>query len=384
MRRIHAVACIVFAIGGAPALAQTTGSSQATQFVFTSDAHYGITRTEFRDGRSVDAHIVNAALVAEINRLGGLTIPEDGGVGAGQTVGPLDFVVVGGDIANRAEKGVQPAAASWKEFSTDYIEGLTTRGHDGRRSALYVVPGNHDASNAIGFPVPLSPARDPSAMVAIYNLMLAPVPPRTNATYDYQRDRVHFSRDIDGVHLAFLHIWPDSAERAWLERDLKGVAPGTPVLVFAHDPPVADPKHFLNPNGDHGINGTDRFENLLSETLKDGSSAVGASTDLEQRALATFVKAHANIRAYFHGHSNFSDMYAWRGPDGDVALPVFRVDSPMKGKVSAADEKKLSFHLVSIDRGSKRMTVREVFWNAAAGSPRSAPAWGAVRTVSLR
>src|ERR1035438_9908794 len=131
---------------------------------------------------------------------------------------------------------------------------------------------------SIGFPVPLSPARDPSAMVAIYNLMLAPVPPRTNATYDYQRDRVHFSRDIDGVHLAFLHIWPDSAERAWLERDLKGVAPGTPVLVFAHDPPVADPKHFLNPNGDHGINGTDRFENLLSETLKDGSSAVGAST----------------------------------------------------------------------------------------------------------
>src|ERR1035438_10376605 len=52
---------------------------------------------------------------------------------------------------------------------------------------------------SIGFPVPLSPARDPSAMVAIYNLMLAPVPPRTNATYDYQRDRVHFSRDLDRI-----------------------------------------------------------------------------------------------------------------------------------------------------------------------------------------
>jgi hypothetical protein len=220
-------------------------------------------------------------------------------------------------------------------------------------------------------------------MVAIYNLMLAPAPPRTNATYDYRKDRVHFSRDVEGIHLAFLHIWPDSVERAWLERDLKGVAPGTPVLLFMHDPPISDPKHFINPNGDHGVNASDRFENLLAETLKDGAT-VGASTDIEQRAFAAFVKAHASIRAYFHGHSNFNEVYVWRGPDGDVALPTFRVDSPMKGKVSATDETKLSFQFVAIDSEAKRMTVREVLWNATAGKPVSAPQWGTAATISLR
>jgi hypothetical protein len=388
MRRIltvacHALAWFALSSGGNAALAQTPAPSQGVQFIFTADAHYGISRSAFRGGRNVASHDVNAALVAEINRLDGLAIPDDGGVGAGRLVGAIDFVVEGGDIANRAEKGVQSAAASWREFERDYIDGLTTRDRSGRKSALFIVPGNHDASNAIGFRVPLSPARDATAMTAIYNLMLVPVPLRTIATYNYERDRIHYARDVGRVHLAFLHIWPDSAERAWLERDLDRVPPGTPVLLFTHDPPIGDPKHFINPNTDHAIDDTGRFENLLSETLKDRSPG-GTSTEIEQRAFARFVKAHANIRAYFHGHSNFSEMYVWRGPGGDIALPVFRADSPMKGKLSVADETKLSFQFVAIDGEAKRMTVRELFWNATPGTPESPPEWGAMMTVALR
>jgi hypothetical protein len=77
-------------------------------------------------------------------------------------------------------------------------------------------------------------------------------------------------------------------------------------------------------------------------------------------------------------------MYVWRGPGGDIALPVFRADSPMKGKLSAADETKLSFQFVAIDGEAKRMTVRELFWNATPGTPESPPEWGAMMTVALR
>ena len=71
---------------------------------------------------------MNAALVADIN-----------------TLGALDFVVEGGDVANRAEAAerIQPAAASESQFRHDYVERI--------KAPVYVVPGNHDASNAVGF-----------------------------------------------------------------------------------------------------------------------------------------------------------------------------------------------------------------------------------------
>src|ERR1700745_561850 len=94
------------------------------RFVFTSDAHYGLTRPAFRGRANVSAHDVNAALVADIDSLG-----------------PLDFVAEGGDVANRAEaeEEIQPAAVSWRQFHQDYIEHL--------RVPVFVVPGNHDVSN---------------------------------------------------------------------------------------------------------------------------------------------------------------------------------------------------------------------------------------------
>jgi hypothetical protein len=333
------------------------------RFVFTSDAHYGLIRPAFRGHHNVPARDVNAALVSDINTLAGL-------------VGPMDFVVEGGDVANRAEtaSGIQPPSISWAQFTSDYLERLTLRTRSGVKTPVYVVPGNHDASNAVGFYRRMNPPIDTTAMVGIYNLMMSPAK-RTVATYDYAIDRVLTSRDVGGVHFVFLTIWPDSAGRAWLARDLDRVSASTPVVVFTHDQPDAQSKHFTNPNGTHDINDVDRFENLLSDTFADGTTT-DADDVLEQAAWEDFVGRHPNITAYFHGNSNWNEFYDWTGPHHSIALHTFRVDSPMKGKYSEKDETKLSFHIVTIDTQRMTMTVRERLWNTAT--------WGAATTVNLR
>ena len=62
-------------------------------------------------------------------------------------------------------------------------------------------------------------------------------------------------------------------------------------------------------------------------------------------------------------------------------MPVFRVDSPMKGNESGKDEKRLSFQLVSLDTDARKMTVREVLWNVDPKHP--AITWGASRTIGF-
>jgi hypothetical protein len=98
--------------------------AQTVQFVYTSDAHYGITRT-FKGVASTSAQVVNAAMIAKINSLSALTLPADGGINAGNVVGAVDYLVMTGDIANREETPIQSAAASWVQFKADYIDGLT-------------------------------------------------------------------------------------------------------------------------------------------------------------------------------------------------------------------------------------------------------------------
>jgi hypothetical protein len=314
---------------------------RVVRFVFTSDAHYGLTRARFRGRTNVRAHDVNAALVSDITSLG-----------------PLDFVVEGGDVANRAEAEtqVQPASVSWAEFRHDYIDRIT--------APVYVVPGNHDVSNAIGFTKKLIAEKDNSALVGIYNLMMSPQQ-RTAATFDYAADRMLTSHDVGGVHFVFLNIWPDSLSRAWLAGDLQHVAASTPVVVFTHDQPESEWKHFTNPNGAHDINPVDGYENLLNDMFTGDRPA----------EWETFVAAHPNITAYFHGNSNWNQFYDWTGPHDTVRLHAFRADSPMKGKFSEPDETKLSFHLATIDTQTMTMTVRERLWNTGG--------WGDSVTVSL-
>ena len=63
---VAAVATIVAAAGLVAALsgvARKAPAAAALQFIFTADAHYGITRTSFRGASRADAHAVNAALM---------------------------------------------------------------------------------------------------------------------------------------------------------------------------------------------------------------------------------------------------------------------------------------------------------------------------------
>jgi hypothetical protein len=360
--------------------------STEIQFIFTSDAHYGLTRPAFQGGVDVDAHIVNAAMIAQINTLPGVLLPTDGGLRAGQPVGAVDFLEESGDIANRSEivgaRAIQSAAVSWRQFETDYIRGLTLKDHLGRTAQIFIVPGNHDASNATGFYKPMTPAIDKTSMIEIYTRMMAPSTPKTAATYDYDRDKVLASRDLGGVHFVFVTVWPDSVARAWMENDFKRVSSATPIIIFAHDQPDAEAKHFRNPNGAHDINDRDQFENLLADEFKDGHAVTGTST-IEQAALEDFVRRHPNVTAYFHGNSNWNQFYDWTGPRRTIALHTFRVDSPMKGAVSAKDETRLSFQLVTINPGARTMTARECLWDPDPNHPSAPVGWGASTTVSL-
>jgi len=212
--------------------------------------------------------------------------------------------------------------------------------------------------------------------------MMMPAQPRTAADYNYATDKIHYSRNLGGIHLVFVNLWPDSAEQHWMEKDLKRLQPGTPVLLFTHSMPELEARFFTNPNGQHTINSADKFENLLPEIFRDGQT-VKDSALYEERGLAAFLKQHPEIKAYFHGHNNFNEFYHWQAPDKDISLPCFRVDSPMKGRTSAKDETRLSFQLISIDTRTKTMTVRECRWNTVPGNP-SVLEWGDHLTMALR
>ncbi len=364
------------------------------QFVYTSDAHYGITRS-FRGATGVSAQAVNQALVGQLNAISTALLPTTDGARPGQTVGAIDFAVQTGDIANRSQlvSGTtyyQSAATSWGQFKADYVDGITLKDRDGLPTPLLLVPGNHDVSNAIGYTKALSPATDATVLVEIYNRMVKPATARTTATYDYKTDKVFYSRDVRGVHFVFVNMWPDSAARTWLATDLASVSATTPVVLFTHDEPPSESKHFTSPS----TTGTAydwslKFENLLSDVFADAPATTATANLVEQRSLVAFLKAHRNVVAYFHGNNNSSEFYDFTGPDADVTLHTFRVDSPTKGSVSGidaadgiGDESKLSFMLVTIDTEARKLTAREVLWNGtrAAGAPL---AFGTQRTVSI-
>jgi hypothetical protein len=199
----------------------------------------------------------------------------------------------------------------------------------------------------------------------------------TTAGASYASNRVYFSKDLGGVHLVFLGMWPDSAARTWMESDLRKVSSSTPVVIFTHDQPDIETKHLMNPNGSHTINSTDKFENLVyGETSGYASvTAISGASTVEQAALAAWIKNHKNVVAYFHGNSNWNQYYTFAGPNNDISLNIFRVDSPMKGSYSATDPTLLSYQVISIDPAATNMTVREYLWNTKS--------WGSSITVPL-
>src|SRR5476649_163603 len=77
--------------------------TQSINMVFTSDAHYALTRKNFQGDTNVSAKTVNAAMIKKINTIPGLVLPADGGMRSGKKVGAVDYVIQTGDIANRME-----------------------------------------------------------------------------------------------------------------------------------------------------------------------------------------------------------------------------------------------------------------------------------------
>ena len=114
------------------------------QLVYTSDQHYGIIRKAFRGLDKVSSREVNAAMVQAINALPGITLPEDGGVRAGQTVGWADAVISTGDIANRMEgtdeRLIPSAAECWNLFEKQYVDGVSITNRAGGRPTCWPSP----------------------------------------------------------------------------------------------------------------------------------------------------------------------------------------------------------------------------------------------------
>lgn len=361
-------------------------ASPVINMIFTSDAHYGISRIKFRGDSNVGSYRVNAAMISGMNIIPELTLPDDDGVNSGKKAAAIDYVIQTGDIANRMEIPIQSAAWSWGQFEKDYIKSIHLKGHDGKPAKLLLVPGNHDISNAIGYAKPMKPLTDPTSMVNIYNLMIKPERPVANEDYNYHTEKVNYSLNIKGIHLMFITLWPDSAERIWMQTDLDTVAKTTPVIIFTHDQPECEAKHFTNPLPPYNMTTENKFQNLTEEHYKEGNVAAedDGATQIEQRGFAKFLKSHPNIKAYFHGNSNWNEFYKYHGPDNDVNLYVFRVDSPIKGKFSAKDETLLSFQLISLDPTTQFLTVRECLWNTQPLDNTQKVVFGESATVSLR
>lgn len=350
-------------------------SAETIKFVFVSDCHYGLSRT-FRGHEGVSAQVVSRAMIEKINLLPETVLPNDGGVCGGQKVGMVDFVANTGDIANRMEPGVQTAAYSWKQFVGDWTNLLNVKCNNDNKSPLYLLPGNHDASNAIGWCDPLRPERDATAMAGIFNMMMNPQKARTAESFDFRKDKVRYSFTLKGVHFVFAGIWPDTPTRRWIAADMAQVGARTPVILFVHDQPAVEAKHFINPNGKHDLNPEDRFENLLADT-----SSVRSRKDVpvrERGELADFLAKNSQIKAYFHGNENYNEFYRWPEDAQRVSTPIFRVDSPMKGVYSSADESMLSFIFVCIDTDTHKLTARECLWNVGKGLK-----WGEHATIAL-
>jgi 3',5'-cyclic AMP phosphodiesterase CpdA len=377
MKKLYFIVIALFIIINANA------QKVATNLVFCSDVHFGLTKDSFKGEKNVSAAKVNAAMIEQINTVPYLILPADKGVSEQDTIKNIEAVIITGDIANREETGIQSSTDSWKQFEATYLNTLTLKKKGGQPSKILLTAGNHDVSNAIGFHRPMVPETDPTSYIGIYNLMMQPKEPKTNAGFNYQTDKVHYAADINGVHFQFINLWPDSAERVWMEKDLQTVSSTTPVLLFTHSMPDVEARFFVNPNGDHSINKNDKFENLVTETFKDGST-VDTKAVIEEKAFAGFLLQHPNIKAYFHGHNNYTEYYTWTGPDNNVHLPCFRVDSPMKGKYSSKDETKLSFELISIDPDKKLLTVRECLWNSQPTGKNFPLQWGLTQTIALQ
>ena len=180
--------------------------NEVVNFIYTSDNHYGIVRPLFRGGFNVTGQAVNEAMIARMNTLPTQLFPNDGGVASGQQVGQVDFLMDTGDIANRSETGSiavnhslsylgntvdYPGQASyvalksnvsWSQWQHGFLGDnntgnsagglLSLTNSQGQGIPVFLSPGNHDISNAIGMTGKIATGdRDTTSFVQIFNRM---------------------------------------------------------------------------------------------------------------------------------------------------------------------------------------------------------------------
>jgi hypothetical protein len=343
-----------------------TSKAQQINFVFFSDPHYG-THRMFR-GVDTPADQVLEVMQKSVKALPAATLPDDGGVGSGQKIEKLDFIVCGGDIGNRMHGDIQSAAASWAQFERTWINDSLP--------PVYLIPGNHDISNAIGYPTTQSFTTDPTCVVEIYNRMMHPAEPRTTHNFVQRLDKSVYAFAQSGIAFLFGGAWIDSESRRQLE--LTGlVNDSTPAILFTHFPAAPEAFRFTNPHPGHDINAEARYQNVI-EDIPDVDLSTDAPVGLYREA-ARFLGRNPQIAAWLHGHSHCNFFYEWTGPDEDISIKAFQTDSPTLGALSSKDELIVSYLVVSIDPEQSRMTVRQYFWH-----PDKPDKWGISESVALR
>lgn len=336
-------------------------NSEIIHVLYSSDSHYGAV-CKFRGEKNVPCYQVNRAMISKMNLIPFQQLPADDGVGACTVVGAIEMVINTGDVTNRMQDKVQDAAVSWFEFQRDWFDFLDVKRLDGAKAPVYVIPGNHDISNAIGhYTVSHT---DATGMAAMYNWMMHPTVTRTAETYNHATDKIHYAVESHGIRFLFIHMWPDHNERIWADSLLHHADIKMPTLMFTHDEPNVVARHFINPNPPHDINGKDRFENLLSDTCE--VNHFKGIPSLAFQNLIAYFRSNPDIKGYFHGHNNYNEFYDFKDNDGTPVIPCFRVDAPVKTAYLDTDETQLSFMLISIDTDAYRLTARECFWNRSA------------------
>ena len=309
----------------------STLAAADVQFVALSDVHFGYIRTyplTISATATQDSKVINTAMIGTVNALSALTIPADGGVGAGAAVGEVDFVAVTGDLANRFQtdtaatatlplnqNAVQNSTASYADFTNIVLNGVTLKNKAGVAAKFLLSPGNHDVSNAIGnvkIPgsvatgAPASPNRvDAGSMKALYKVAkgIDFVGTYDLTAFEYTNssgaavNKPNYSMDVGGIHMISLTIWPDDSNRKWIDADLLSVPLTTPVMLFMHDYPDVDSKHLKSRAAGNPINAT--FEACATAIVDVSESADGiaaaTTTNVEQRAFVTWLKTHKNI-----------------------------------------------------------------------------------------
>jgi hypothetical protein len=423
-----------------------TSLSEIVNFVYTSDNHYGIVRPIFRGNFNVGGQTVNEAMITRMNSLPAQSFPNDGGVAAGQTVGQVDFLMDTGDIANRSES--QSAISSstvdylgsnvsypgnaaytapvstvtWGQWQHDFLGDantgnnagglLTLTNNSGQGIPVFLSPGNHDVSDAIGMNGKIAPANvNATSFAQIYNRMTPYSGEATITTnvftnpgdYTNVNLQVNYSFNIGGVHVQCVNMFPDKNILNWMSADLTNVPASTPVFLFCHVPvnmADSETKVFGTPTNTSSSAGADIPFKL------SGVDSANSYVDMNaaKQYVADWLIAHPNVRALFSGHDNFNGATNWNGQNAsgsliaarDAAWPgvtLFRVDSPMKGDVSGTsasgalagigNETNLSFQVYSLDVANRKLTEREFQWNPTADATGNGVWSGQSMTIDL-